>query len=128
MSDFDWVKARAECSPVAAFEQLRVGVRQDVDERCQLLARDSALRFRFVDGGDTSFSVVREGDPPVRPDTVTFSRTDKAIEVANSDRSVSFVVTVTVNEAGACRLIVGARDLDQWHVRRRALERLLFGA
>jgi hypothetical protein len=128
MPDFDWVKARAECSPVAAFEQLRAGVRQDVDERNELLGKESALKFRFVDAGDASFSVVRDGAPPVRPDTVTFSRTDKAIEVANSDRAVTFVVTVTVNESGTCRLVVGARDLDQWHVRRRALERLFFGS
>lgn len=67
MEDFDWVAARAKCSPVEVFEKLRLQVNADVQTRNKLLD-DPRDAFSVVDN-ENAFSVVVRTNPLTR---VTF--------------------------------------------------------
>ncbi len=56
---------------------------------------------------------------------VEFNCEANRIVVRNQDRE--FSVTLTLNNEGRCKLRVdGAEELEQWQVRRIALEKLFF--
>lgn len=50
------------------------------------------------------------------------------IEVSSLRVNGSFVATLTLNDAGECRLSVEGEQLDRWQFLRRALEPLFFPA
>jgi hypothetical protein len=56
MGDFDWVKARAQCSAAIMFARLRKNVKEDVDQMSRL---DSTWLFKFW-SEEHSFYVSRE--------------------------------------------------------------------
>ncbi|HEY5176290.1 MAG TPA: hypothetical protein VII95_12075 [Terriglobales bacterium] len=124
MSNFDWVSARGACSIRKVFEQLKLGAMDDV-------RAINALRAGLVcDMADNStgdfFSVFREGNGSR---TVKFSSaSDDEITITNST-GMNLRVTLTLNNQGDCKLRIVGKDeeLEQWQVRRMALEELFFG-
>ena len=51
-SEFDWVKARSECSAIEVFERLRLSVKADADQRTQML---------IAKGANYGFNAISEG-------------------------------------------------------------------
>ena len=77
MEDFDWVTARAQCSPVDVFQKLKVQVTEDVEIRNRQLP-DPRDAFKVNDEGNV-FSVSLPTQP-LRP-RVIFSVANEEISV-----------------------------------------------
>jgi hypothetical protein len=124
--DFDWVNARAACSLSVVFKELEFGARHDIDA-IKVKRPDAEGEFKVVlDDGQRHFAVIRERR--TRTDSVNFTLEDTQIIVKNpGPGGVSFIATLTLNDNGECRLKVNGKELEQWQVRRKALEDLLFG-
>lgn len=128
-SDFDWVMARHECSPVKLFERLRLGAERNTGARNRVEGeRQNGMKFGHDSHGDV-FSVYREGRPGV---AVRFRLSGDTIHVEATELlggpGANFSGTLTLTNDAKCRLRVGDEDLDEWQVLRRALERLFFPA
>lgn len=124
----DWVGARAKCSVAVVFENLRNGARRDVHTRNEQLPDRSNYVFRFAELPNTtdSFSVIREGGRGTGADIVRFSWSAQTIEIESQSGRVNMRATLTLNLKGECRLLVNNEELEEWHVRKKALEGLFF--
>ena len=128
--ELDWVNVRASCSLLSMFRSLEVAVITDV-EAAQSLPGGNPDRFKFQSHSGKSFSVTRMLDHSVPiGDAVVFSCEKDAIHVQwreYSSTTPMFTATVTLDNDGNCKFRVGDQSLEQWQVRRMALEKLLFG-
>lgn len=124
MTNFNWIKARADCSLAQVFKQLELGVRNDVDTaNAQRMAED---RHKFsISASAGRFSVTRESSRAV-PLSVNFSLEGDEIVVC-AGNEIILRATITLNNEGRCMLKVDDEELEQWQVRRMALEDLFFG-
>jgi hypothetical protein len=124
MTNFNWIKARADCSLAQVLRQLELGVRNDVDTvNAQRMADD---RHKFSISASTGrFSVSRESSRAV-PLSVDFSLEGDEIVVCTGDEII-LTATITLNHEGRCMLRVDEEEVEQWQVRRMALEDLFFG-
>jgi hypothetical protein len=122
----DWVKKRAECSMAVAFEHLRSAVKHDVEERNAQRAQGAHYVFRLVEPAETTFSVVREGTPEIPRRVVRFDAEDTTLVVESKDGVVNFTATLTLNNKGECRFLVDKEELEEWHIRKKALEGIFF--
>jgi hypothetical protein len=125
--DFDWIKARLACSPQMIFKELEYGVGRDVDTiKAQRPERAEEFQVLPAADGKMQFSIIRH-HPKGRSETVEFSLVGEKIAVKNPlTGAVSFTASLTLNNDGECRLKVNNEELEQWQVRRKALEDLLF--
>jgi hypothetical protein len=124
MATFDWVKARAYCSLAHVFKQLELGARNDVDIANR--ERQSGVPHTFsISTEPGRFSVIRSSGMAL-PVSVEFSLEGHEI-VACIGNQILLQATITLNNEGRCMLKVGGEELEQWHVRRMALEDLFFG-
>ncbi|MGB6782410.1 MAG: hypothetical protein WCF17_11810 [Terracidiphilus sp.] len=125
LQELDWVRARMNCSVLTVFNELRLGVEADV-KIANAMPRPSELPsllfgFRSNTVGDY-FIVFRHENAGAR---VEFNCEANRIVVRNQDRE--FSVTLTLNNEGRCKLRVDdGEELEQWQVRRIALEKLFF--
>ncbi len=116
---FDWVKARAACSALHVFNELRLGVEEDV-RRMNITSVSFAVRANTI--GDY-FVVFRTDNAGLR---VEFNCEMKHFTVARGDKN--FVVTLTLNNEGRCKIRVDDGDeMELWQLRRMMLEDLFFG-
>ena len=120
----DWVKARAACSIAVVFKELELGAREDVDSFHEAAPNDRTLAVVTSEKGNR-FSVTRSGDTQL---SVDFALTGGRITATDARRPKwSVNATLTLNDAGECRLLVDGKELEQWQFRRKALESLFFG-
>jgi hypothetical protein len=124
-SDFNWVKARHECSAARMFTRLSLRAAADVEERNELrtdreLKRE--IKFEFQSKG-ARFEVFQNSRE--RP-SVTFVLDGDGIRVEGNNPSACFAGTVTLNNEGQCRLKVEQEELQEWQVLKRALEAFFF--
>ena len=117
--EFDWVKARSECSIEYVFSGLFIGAKRDVDAMTAPLPRPV---FRVQENGDF-FAVFAEGNNAT---LVSFRKESTRIVVTNQQGELN--VTLGLNHEGKCKLRINddPADLEQWQVRRVALEKLFF--
>lgn len=123
--DFSWVRARAECSVVEAFNRLRLQAQEDVNQRKDLRSSVERewLNFNIV-GNGKAFTVGRIVHKT--PRSLTFAMTDKGIKVVDENDKLVLEGTLTLGDDGQCRLKVSSRELEFWQFRRLALEDLFF--
>jgi hypothetical protein len=127
-SKFDWVTARSSCSLANVFKTLRLQVEEDVKTRNGLRPANSPYEFSVAES-DGGFAVVLKAKDLKAKDvqrSVVFTLAEHAILVRDGIGSPMFDVTLTFDEAGACKLNVNGESRDFWQVRRMALEELLF--
>lgn len=122
-TNLDWVTARAECSLYKMFKELRNGVKQDVAKRNELRQEGERVRFEMGAESGKGFSVFREG--PTGTEAMDFFFENTEIRVADPN-NVLFRMTVTVSNDGRCKFVVDGKELEQWQVRKMALEKLFF--
>jgi|SRR5208337_2414031 len=129
MNDFDWVKARSECSIGAIFEQLKQDLQSDVDKNQILRPQPGGLpcfygfKLAIANTGRAAAVIVQGHDVY---DSVTFRLTDAAIEVVGNDGKVRFQATPTLNSKGECRLKINGEEYEAWYLRKMALEDIFF--
>jgi hypothetical protein len=124
MTDFDWVKARAECSIAEVFEQLKSEVEADVTAREKLRPKNEAHQhyaFKFTVTGRT-FSVFIESNKIHR--SASFTLRDNRISIRKDHQE--FFALAALNDEGRCVLRVNNKDYERWQVRKMALEELFF--
>ena len=127
MTNFDWVKARSECSVVALFESLKAQLQEDVDKRNGMrYGPPFHFVFRIVVGNNMRTAVIVEGENPDIYDSVLFELTKSAIEVKDKNGNLKFKATPMINDDGGCRLNVNGAEKELWHIRKTALEDLFF--
>jgi len=127
-ADFDWVSAQAQCNAAAMFEQLRAGVREDVQRRNGLLGRTDGWRFEF-ESEDDAFEVSKVTGSRVHPEVpavVTFELDGRHIQIHSEDIDIDITVVVSLDPGGTCRFVVGEAIYSGWEIRRMALETLFF--
>lgn len=127
----DWVAQLAgPCSVTEVFRRLHEGVERDVLARNELLKNEGS-RQRFIcepQAPPGTFRVLHDSRRGARV-VVVFECDRQEILVrrpANGD-GVVFRVRPVLSLDGACRLLVDGQELEEWHVRKKALESAFFG-
>lgn len=119
---FDWVEARAACTVAEVFEQLRMDVESDVEAANVARKLESGTKFIFKssEAGNAFAAAAYWG-------RVQFVRHVDHIEIQDEVGNQKLTVTLTLSNTGRCKLKIEQEDMEQWQVRRMALEGLLFG-
>jgi len=130
-TELNWVNARARCNLYEMFKALELGVRTDVEAAQALVSKHAHTVFSVAMSGNKRFSVSRIDDPLVSIVTgsVDFVREHDRIAVSMTKENETkplFEASLTLNNEGECKLKVGGVELEQWQVRRKALEGLFF--
>jgi hypothetical protein len=123
--ELDWVNKRADCELEAAFRKLSEAVEKDVgtfNSRFQPKVGLEAV-FKPREEFDT-FSVHRRRNSDVL--WVTFRRKSKEIEIEDECGVQTLNAIPLLTENGRCKFQVGGEELEQWQLRRRALEAIFF--
>ena len=128
--NFDWVTARAKCSPYEMYETLLGAAKENVNARNKSLGyADDRLGDRFLPCGvivhTRSFSVFGPANGDRR--SVEFAYTSDSILIEPM-LGEKVKVTLSLNDNAVCGLKIGVQILDPWQVLRRFLEPVLFGA
>ena len=126
--NFDWVKARTDCSVVVMFDELRHQVHANIDRRNETTNNDGDKQFRFVDRTAErivpTFAVLDTWDI-AQQRAVHFERSGHRISIQMLDKT-TLEATLTLTDKGICRFKIFGEELDAWQVCRRVLEPLLF--
>ena len=126
MSEFDWVKARSDCTLEKEFERLTEAVQDDL-ERHGTLNPGLCQCQKFQTCGDNRFYVERTG-----VHRTIFERKRSHIHIGRWDRlgnhTPLMVLRVRLDDAGECVLVdENEKVWKSWQVRRQALEETFFG-
>jgi hypothetical protein len=119
-SEFDWVRAKRECSLADMFALLRRQAEQDTASRNAIRAEDEAIKFECKVRGADEFVVSREGEPSGR---VEFARKNGHIQILNHQ---THRLTIALSDDGHCVFVLSGRERQPWQVTRAVLEGLFF--
>jgi hypothetical protein len=112
-SDFDWVKAHAECSVSEAFERLKNKIETDTNARNdQRDPQNLYYEFSVITRSTSDFMVNLSGNR-VEPHTITFSRTDKSIVVSRGEKLLLETIPI-LSDKGECRLMIDGDEHTFW--------------
>ena len=125
-ASFDWVRARSECSLQHVFKELENGVRGDVESVKSLPIPGSTIRYSVTASERGRLFVVRAETDDSFTDSVDFILANGAITAQDDDGKFRHTATLTLDNEGKSKLMVGNDALDQWQFRRMALEKLFF--
>ena len=127
-SDFDWVSVRGGCSVRQMFEELKLGITQDVAaiNKHRRPMSEQVHTFKIV--GDNKLIKVFEDDSySDDAPSVLFVLAGNVIKVKDGETGkVAFDISISLNDEGDCRFTVEGKEQDSWQVRRRALEGIFF--
>ena len=127
--DFNWVKARHECSFSVEFSRLHLSAKENVEERNKNLPPESAVDFSFHNDSENHFEVHRTpalGLVGKRYEVIFLRRNDHIL-IRNSFLNKNHTLTLTLNNDGECRFKVdGEGEYKRWQVLRMALEPIFF--
>lgn len=125
-NDFDWVDARAACSPTKVFEQLKSQVAHDVETRNRMAGQGAKFDIHMDTAAFAVFlnSTTLHMNVPFR--IVRFYLNGARITAQYGDETEIFSATLTLNDEGECRLRIGDENYELWQVRHMALEKLFF--
>ena len=123
LENFDWVNARAKCSAEVVFTQLLAGVKRDVALIEQVRNLEPGTGFHVQPITSKRFEVFRIGSNNL---SVAFFHVDDKVEIEDGVAGKKYIVTLTINCEGRCKLRIGEDELEQWQVRHKALEGLFF--
>jgi hypothetical protein len=124
-SELNWVEARMECSIAQVFKALELGVQDDVDAINARIKKGVAMRFSLVNSKNGNrFSVIREVNYAASG-SVDFNLSGDEIKIGR-DNVLMIQATLTVTNTGKCKLKADGEELEQWQLRRKALEDLFF--
>ncbi len=128
--ELNWVEARATCTIAKVFDQLCIGVANDIIavnaiKYKELYFKQESLRDGTIVIGQPN------GTPRV---TVAIGIADQKIMVRDQATPIEWSVVVGLNDEGRCTLRLcnekgesTACEMEQWQFRKKALESLFFG-
>jgi hypothetical protein len=127
--DFDWVAVRSQCSAKQMFEQLRLGIKQDVESANKAIHqnphRDPGRGFKIAENNRTI--KVFFDNPFGEGISVLFTLAGNVIRVSDGETNQPIFNTgIGLNAEGECRFKIGDKECDSWEVRRKALEEMFF--
>jgi hypothetical protein len=122
--DFDWVKARWECSASQVFTELRLGVEDDIEEINKLRGGSPEKDVHIAQNRNGNTFKVWRGELP--EPSIKFRMADDRIEVLDGNGTKTVEYRVSLNDEGRCALLENSGEIEQWQVRRAALEGLFF--
>lgn len=122
--ELSWVEARFNCSIEQMFRELFDGVSRDVEVFNLVRQTVPDVAFWIEEAASGKAFTVRQGQA-IRP-TVEFSLNANEITIRDEVTSQVFSVTHTFSDEGRCKLRIAGEELEQWQVRKRVLEGLLF--
>ena len=119
---------RFGCSVATVFHKIREGIDADVDTRnAQRREAEGSYRFSTV-AKDNYVLVWLEGIGVIPNRRRKFVQNTNGVITALDDEDKEIVsATLTLNDAGECRLLVKGQEKEFWQFRRMVLEGLLFG-
>jgi hypothetical protein len=124
-ANFNWIEARSKCSLREMFEQLKLGIREDVERFNGSLAPDDTNKFTVVE--DAKTMKVLSGDGFKDDSSVVFVLKGNVIRVGSVEKNqILFDVKIGLNDDGDCKFSIDGKEFDSWQIRRKALEDLLF--
>jgi hypothetical protein len=122
--NFDWVNARCECSLAVVFQQLKMQIDADVEQRN--LKRSPTPYYAFsVTSTISSITVMLNGNG-IQPHLILLKLGDKNIAVYDDNNQLMFEASLTLSDDGQCRLKIKDQEKEFWQFRRMALEKLFF--
>ncbi len=121
----DWVNMRANCSIARVFNEICDGIRDDVQ------AVNSARGLQnnpFRDELHSSGTTIYVGQANIPRKVVAIGVVEDQIMARQEwNGGETFNVTVGLNDEGRCVLrLDDSTELEQWQIRKRALESLFF--
>ena len=119
-TELNWVSRRVECSSTQIFRELQKGIEDDVATVNK--TSDSEFGTTLTSDGRT-FVVSEKRATGAR---VVFFISGKKIEIRNEVSGVNLVAVPALNTVGRCVLTVDGVELEQWQLRKMALEGLFF--
>lgn len=125
MGEYDWISERAKCSLPAIFESLKSDVQEDIKKKNELDG-DSPNAFYEVTVNAERIGVAYIARGTGTVDAVYFVLGKSAIEVRDVRNQVVLSAIPTLCDDGICRLKINGKECELWHLRKRALESLLF--
>lgn len=127
--DFNWVSVRGKCSIRQMFEELKLGIAQDVEEMNKQTHPLGEPR-NFKTAMDAKVAKVFEDDPfRDRCPSILFVLAENVIKVKDGETNqLLFDISISLNDEGDCRFTVGGKERDSWQIRRTALEKLFYPA
>jgi hypothetical protein len=130
VTNFEWVKARAECSLESIFLVLSEAVSFDVQQITAL--NRPGVKFQLNNSVPNRLLVLREREFPRLQEqvSVVFELMRDRIEVSRatmSGKQTLFSAVPGLNPEEECLLEVSGMPLNPWQFRRKALEDLFFG-
>lgn len=124
--NFDWISARAECSPVVIFEKVKLLIHTDVEARNKLRKPNAGEPyFKIIEASSNRFSVVAELIALGVHRSVIFILVNGEISAAHAE-GIIFKATVTLCNDGICRARISGQEHDLWQLRKMALEDIFF--
>jgi hypothetical protein len=118
----NWVEVRIGCLIKNAFESLRAKVEEDVNSYNEKLNGQISQQVSYVFGMSSMFAVISRGREFIRVD---FQLQGKTVEIRR-DEKLTLQVTPVFSDLGRCRWKLNDEELEQWQIRKLALEELLF--
>lgn len=122
-SGWSWVNTAALCSVGKMFDELKLDLKRDVEERNALLT--AAEPYKFTATPKNGVVIVSLDGNNVHH-SVAFSMSKDGIAVSNDTDGVMFVAALALNDEGACRYKVNGQECGSWQMRKRALWKLFF--
>lgn len=127
--NFNWVSVRSQCSVKQMFEDLRLGIKQDVEAINEIIQQRPATnppRVFKISENSRTVKVFIDGVFEEGP-SIVFVLMRDAIKVGVAETNETlFVASIGLNHDGDCRFIVSGEEYDSWQVRRKALEGIFF--
>ena len=127
--NFDWVSARAKCTPASVLAALLGQSKSDVDKRNSMLTAEElqyGIKFRIIVSREV-FRVDRTDFAEQPVDFALFSQTNDGISVSYKDKGIVFTGKLTLSNEGECKLrIAGGEEHSFWQFRKLAMEPLFF--
>ncbi len=126
MSEFDWVKARSQCTASEVFKELAEAVQKDFAS-CRQLHPGPAQSCEFEECSADRFYVGRR-----HSHRVVYELTDSKITIGRwscmGEHTPLMALTVRLDDDRKCILTdEQEKRRKPWQVRRKALEETLFG-
>jgi len=121
--NLDWISVRSSCTLAEVFSALRFGIEGDVNAINKTYRLEGAEAFALKTIEPNGFVVYKTKNSGR---SVRFFLEENGIEIYDDITNQKHSAGITLTNEGRCKLRIEAEELEQWQVRRIALESMFF--